>query len=390
MRNYDSWTGFTIRNSSYNWVHHCSISEYGVYENGKDKGEMFWIGGNSPTDSTHNLIEDNHIFYGGHTAFKTNAAKYTVIRNNYFHNEEWHDNDTYGNRIAAIKDVSNGKGGWALIEGNRFAFTGIPNDTNYSSGIQAASGDTIYRKNMFYSAKGAGLKITTLDGEAEYADNNYVYNNVFFNNGIGRIPDDRKRILWIRSGGSPSVYNTIIKNNIFYENKQDVDGQNIYEGSWGGGGVYGTVTANNWESGDPLFVDAVASRTTDPFNQNYPDFTLQSSSPCIDAGDFLTTTTSTGSGTAIPVTDAHYFMDGWGIIEGDRIQLENQNETAQIISVDYENNILTLNKSLSWSTNQGVSLKYDGVAPDIGAFESIDETSNYNLLPPTNLTISKK
>jgi hypothetical protein len=89
----------------------------------------------------------------------------------------------------------------------------------------------------------------------------------------------------------------------------------------------------------------------------------------IDAGTWLTATTSAGSGMQIQVGDARYFIDGWGIIEGDLIQLQDQTQTARIRHVDYKGNILTVNTPLTWVSGQGVSLTYTGSAPDIGAYE---------------------
>jgi hypothetical protein len=37
--------------------------------------------------------------------------------------------------------------------------------------------------------------------------------------------------------------------------------------------------------------------------------------------------------------------------------------------VDYSTNTLSFERSLTWTANQGVCLKYAGAAPDIGAFE---------------------
>ncbi len=88
----------------------------------------------------------------------------------------------------------------------------------------------------------------------------------------------------------------------------------------------------------------------------------------IDAGTFLTTTTSASSGTSLPVADAKYFMDGWGIIDGDIIQLDGQRVTAEITGIT--GNTLTIDTSLTWSNGQGVSLAYEDDAPDLGAYET--------------------
>jgi hypothetical protein len=109
---------------------------------------------------------------------------------------------------------------------------------------------------------------------------------------------------------------------------------------------------------DPKFVDA-AKR----------DYHLQSTSPCIDAGTFLTTTASAGSGTKLPVTDARLFVDGFGIADGDSIQLQGQTQVAKVTQIDYSTNTLTLDTTLTWAKGLGVSAPYSGTAPDIGAFE---------------------
>ena len=67
--------------------------------------------------------------------------------------------------------------------------------------------------------------------------------------------------------------------------------------------------------------------------------------------------------------DASYFMDGWGIIQGDRIQLQGESESVGVLAIDYENNLITIDQSISWQEGVGVSLAYRNSAPDIGAYE---------------------
>jgi hypothetical protein len=63
-------------------------------------------------------------------------------------------------------------------------------------------------------------------------------------------------------------------------------------------------------SENPQFVD-----------EDNRDFSLQKSSPIINAGTWLPTTNA-GSGRQIAVKDVCYFMDNWGLMDGDLIQLE--------------------------------------------------------------------
>ncbi len=114
------------------------------------------------------------------------------------------------------------------------------------------------------------------------------------------------------------------------------------------------------------------SITTDPKFTNVVsnDFTLRAGSPAIDTGDFLTRTTSSGTGTIIPVLDARYFHNGYGIegVSGDIIRVGSN--TVTVTDVNYETNTITIDRSISWNKGDGVSYPYSGSKPDIGAFQS--------------------
>jgi hypothetical protein len=71
----------------------------------------------------------------------------------------------------------------------------------------------------------------------------------------------------------------------------------------------------------------------------------------------------------MPVQDASYFIDGFGVVEGDLVQLEGQMQVVRIVSVDYATSQLTVDASLTWTSGLGVGLPYVGAKPDIGAFE---------------------
>ena len=146
------------------------------------------------------------------------------------------------------------------------------------------------------------------------------------------------------SGQSP--VGNVVKGNIFYDNK---NGAVTYEGQ-----VDPQVIENNWDqnSVDPKFVNPAGS---DPDNPNLPDLHLQAGSPCIDAGAYPTTITSAaGSGTQFQVEDARYFFDGWGIphVQGDEIQLSD-GQRARITNVNYETNMITVDRVLVWTHEPG-------------------------------------
>jgi hypothetical protein len=128
------------------------------------------------------------------------------------------------------------------------------------------------------------------------------------------------------------------------------------------------VAANWEEEGDPGFVSI--SGTADPFDFGVFDFHLQTTSPCIDSGGFLTLTTSAGTdSTTLEVEDAGYFTDGNDLVAGDMIQLQGHTTAVMITDVDHSTNTLTLASALSWDAGTGVGPPYFGTSPDQGVHE---------------------
>ncbi|MDO8625573.1 MAG: right-handed parallel beta-helix repeat-containing protein, partial [Candidatus Diapherotrites archaeon] len=130
---------------------------------------------------------------------------------------------------------------------------------------------------------------------------------------------------------------------------------------------------SSWETDYPLYFRQNLEVDPKVVNAAGHDFNLQAQSPLVDAGTFLAKTVSAGSGTTLVVDDAYPFFDGFGIDGevGDMVQLQNSGQTARLTNVNYATNTLTLDASLSWTAGQGVSLPYNGNAPDIGAVESL-------------------
>jgi len=364
-------TGVRIRDhAQFNRITGCTIGRVGYCTADDDKGGIMVIGtwedANDHCD--YNLLENNTIYYGGHHLIEL-VGRYNVIRNNYFHNEEWMDcsrpGGTCGNRtiVVGYDPVQCRQN---LFEGNRFAFSGVPPDQNTSSGMSIRTPYNIVRSNFFYHNDGPGLGIST-GRSSPNAQFNHIYHNVFYHNGYTLLSGVEQwkqgGLLVARHGRTLPTTDLSIKNNLFYDNNA-ADAMVFYYVSRDS-----QVVANNWEhAGDPLFHDVTSP--VDPSDPSLPDFHLQSNSPCIGSGAFLTEVTSaTGSGTRFQVDDPYYFMDGWGIIEGDLIQLEGQTQRVRITKIDYTSNTITVDQDLSWTHGQGVSLAYEGSAPDIGAYE---------------------
>jgi len=111
---------------------------------------------------------------------------------------------------------------------------------------------------------------------------------------------------------------------------------------------------------DPRFVDPQAD-----------DYRLRGESPCIDAGKPLARVREPGSGRRMPVDDARWFYDGFGIPgeRGDLVFIGAQRQQAIVVRADIEGNVLTLDRDITWNEGDGVSLPYTGDAPDLGAYE---------------------
>jgi hypothetical protein len=344
-------------------------------------------------DSDYNLVEGNTVREGHHSLLSVRCSNYNLIRNNYFANTQQKIVEVYdcGEDTTAVPHAFNATH-HNVIEHNIFADANTYYSTSGGNGIQYAGQDGIIRYNVFYHTN-VGLGMQIYNDEAFYNHRNRVYHNVFYDNDCAGIA--------VRGDALDNVY----KNNILFKNKgisgdcfgvgpaqvvyrtplveffferNDIlnngPGEAVIHEEFGDGDTlayfaaqYPVLFANNLQA-LPAFRDEAAY-----------DFRLKSASPLINAGAFLARTTASGSGTLLPVNDARYFRDNFGItgVTGDRIQLAGQVETATMVGIDYTANTLMLDHALTWSANQGVSLAYEGSAPDVGAYEFTPELALY-------------
>jgi hypothetical protein len=328
----------------------------------------------------------NTISEGRHSVFGIRCGDFNVIRDNVFGNSLQKIGEVYdcGEDTSAVPNAFDSTKR-NLIEGNQFTLTDRYYSTSGGNGIQYAGQDGIVRRNVFRNAN-VGLGMQTYADEALSNTGNRVYHNVFVANECAGI-----------SLGEDEIDNVFV-NNILADNlgwdgdcAGDSPAQLLYRGSldgirfanndlWGGGpggavileefAAGGTlasfetarpaVFAGNLEA-EPRFVDPAAF-----------DFRLEAASSLRDAGAFLTTAVGAGSGTVLPVRDARFFFDGFGIAgeNGDTIQLAGGSEVAIVVGCELAAGRLTLDRPLSWADGQGVALAYRGSAPDVGAFES--------------------
>jgi chitodextrinase len=315
-----------------------------------------------------------------------------------------------------------------LVESNRIGFMGVNPGNGGDANMTLAFPYNIARYNYIYGGMDSGIYFKWADGSTGYGGvQNRVYSNTVYQNGTG----------WARVyGGMNAAYmgqgitqinysttvptNNVVKNNIVYGNGQG----DICDIGWENpncmAASYDTV-ANNWTTtnGDPKFTNP---DLTQPTSQNLfstahgytstpiPNLSLQSSSPVINQGTYLTTAAGSGTNAMIlAVNDASYFQDGsWGsdLARGvdffpDWIAIGSVNNIVQISSINYNTNTITLASPMTWSNGANIWLykKSDGAvvlsgsAPDMGAYEytgggAPPPSDTTPPSPPTNVQIN--
>jgi hypothetical protein len=101
------------------------------------------------------------------------------------------------------------------------------------------------------------------------------------------------------------------------------------------------------------------------------DHRLQPTSPLLDIAAPLTRTSNAGQGDVLPVEDALYFYDGFGLLgeKGDLIAVGDARRVARVVRVDTASQTLQLDRPLAWEQGEIVNLAWTGLGPDIGAYE---------------------
>ena len=364
-----------ISDSSYNRILDCDFrralpyvpNEKGVPKQGADYIEIFH-------NSHHNLVQGCTFGEIPHVAVIVSPHKpgfspsHNIIRNCVFTDPRW---KCIGLHAAPHTLVEN-----CVMRGNAAVF------------LQFESSKDIIRRNLFVqyrdsvgddpAFRGTIRIASTKDSGADCdAHHNRIYNNVFA---------DNERTITSYAARYPMTGNVFL-NNIFWNNRQTIwlcqpdyttasrnyFFSNVLCGTAPGQKVIGlasdTFTLAEAEQkmpdlyranteADPRFVDAEGG-----------DYRLRPDSPCIDAATDLTHTAAAGSGAEVAVEDALYFCDGFGLIDGDMVVV-GKNEPARVLAVDYDANVLALDRSIAWEKGDPVNLPYSGSGPDIGCYEA--------------------
>jgi len=395
-----NWRGSTIFHSStHNYIHDNTFSKYGSYTTSNQLGVVFEIGTDAAsknTDASHyNTIVNNHFYHGGHHVLGVNS-RYNILRNNYIHNEGWwagpnNDCAAYTDGLCGYRVMSmaglDEYGGHNLVEGNRIAYGGPEiSPMGAGSGLTVSNKKIIVRYNDLYGNGMYGARFGSSLSAAP-SSYNYFYNNTLYHNGYGTdiegiLPHYRTGI-YFNAGDCSLTTGNVLKNNLFHANSnvtRSGDSAIHYADKVG---ACQTITNNCLDcTSDPLFVNP---DITDPMSTTLPNLTLRKASPIIDKGTYLTKANGNGtSSTKLEVKDARYFQDGsWGSdlarakLYADWIAIGTLDKVAQISSINYNTNTITLASPQTWvdsakiwlfKKSDGAQVIY-GTAPDMGAHE---------------------
>lgn len=389
---------FSNKNDNYPPIHpyhsddgyiHDNIFNKHTYEATGESDEVDDIDCN--TCARTRVINNSFTDGGGHTFVVFHAGNSNIIRGNVFNvTTAW---DGAADPEKAGIDIGVGTSrdtSFNLIEDNTFIMDTDADDAIRASIWQASrSRNAIFRNNTVIGYN-QGIHIYSDSTYTTRTDSTAIYSNSFKN--CNRDSIYNEGILALDANNATTdVERHHFVNNIVHTSLQDafhlMNGDynsKIFDNEWINNILYNC--SGNDVRRFTNYMTLVAAKSSYPSefvgfstDESNPllvdpengDWGLSAGSPAIDNGAWLTTiTSSTGSGTVFTVEFPEYFYDGWSITgeTGDTIKTEN-GQTATIISINYSTGEITVNSSISWTQNEGISLPYNGAKPDIGAIE---------------------
>jgi hypothetical protein len=340
-------------------------------------------------DSSYILFEGNSISRAGHSPFQfypEGSTSNVVVRGNVFHAAWGRNFEFFGTKNL-------------LFEHNIIT-NALDSGRSASTNAKFVADRGIFRFNRVFRNWGGAIHLYPF--EALWIKHVRLYNNVF---------DDNYDYGIAGSDSSAQTEDIVFVNNVFSRNDgygihrqvefqsmglplKGPEGEAIAKVSFVSNALSGgaaddpgiiefgahqvdvdTVQGEAWSRMSTMnqavfFADnkAVSPRFVHPETYNHA---LSADSPLIDAGRFLTRTVGAGQGRVVPVEDAAYFYDGFGIEGelGDLIAVGSADQLARVVAVDHVNNTLTLDRDVEWDDGVPVDFPWSGSAPDIGVYE---------------------
>lgn len=390
-------------------IEHCNSTGGGFYLEG-DSNEIL-----ANTTIHHCIINANGESSSEGLVYHRDDSQNGMGSGHYIHN------NTVYNTHSGDKNYVFGCGSDFLVEYNYAWGTGqaayginhdvtnltiqncVSNDSGGFGIIIETVNNVIVRNNLVINSTYDPISFETNDGSGWANEDGYTKNCTIYNNNF-IVPSDWNSVNRIISTQADYFDDTYLKNNLIVSfssnptflynayvdtippsSELTFDTNIWYHGSGSSSSRWNSSTVimslSSWQSHYPndFFDDPELSSVT---NNNY---SLNASSPCIDAGTYLTETSDSGTDSIFTVDDASYFMDGFGLINGDIITVGSETN-LMVTEVDYFTNQITVNRSFTWSDDDDVNLDYNGSAPDIGYLESARDMSVSNIFPSNGAT----
>ena len=388
------WNSCEILDALYAYIHHNTFQK--PFRATAEENEKNFLA--IMATSKYTLIEHNTFKDGpGHSQLELyGGVSYNIIRFNTFVVTGLYSNNWQESVDLIISVVRGGEHN--VVEYNVIYETGgnLGDGNTFGIRLNVGSKYNIVRHNLIYDVDRNAISTETK--ESKHTEYNAVYNNTVHNSTTFAKSTEANLKVATNKIGSKVRFNSFCNNIVHDFSSKGIivldssTGEDVYENEFRANIIWGMGTdvtkgkIIDYSLVNPKYYTISQAQTAFPnefkYNMNIDplfenvanhDFKLKAESPAINNGDWLTNITSpSGSGTSFKVAQSQFFMDGFGIVEGDLIQLENQTKRAKITNVDYDNNIITVDTNLSWTNGLGVALSYEGSTPDIGAIEYTD------------------
>lgn len=245
------------------------------------------------------------------------------------------------------------RNGYMPIGIGGYQYADMPNFTSTNSR---------YYHNTFHRNQDAGI---SFGGDNRDIAKTCLRSNIFKNNIFAGNDFDNGTAL---RGNSFMTPDSRIVNNLLFGNRPGDATVSFYSPEWKGN----CSTREAETRCAPFFA---ANLDCDPqfADPDRGDYTLRRGSPAIDAGAPLSVTREAGKNTVyLPVEDARYFFDGYRIPgeKGDLVMVGGAKTEARIVHIAERQNVLILDRRISFAKGDAVNLAYAGKAPDLGAYEN--------------------